>query len=120
MSNKKINNLGQALVEFVIIIPIMLMLFFTLIDIARVIYTKNSLENKLSDAVLYYKNGDSKDKISTLLNTDDKEVINIFIEEKNEYTTLELKEDVKPITPGFNYIKDKYFKVSVRRVIPSE
>ena len=46
MRNKK----GQALIEFVIILPVMLLLVFCLIDFGMVIYEKNNLENIVSDA----------------------------------------------------------------------
>ena len=45
------NNKGQALVEFVIILPVMLLLIFSIIDFGIVIYEKNNLENVISDAV---------------------------------------------------------------------
>lgn len=120
MQLKKIGKNGQALVEFIIIIPIMLMLFFTLIDVARVIYYKNSLENELTDVSIYYKNGMSLSEINSIVNKDKDDNINVLINDNNQYTTIELNEQIKPITPGFNYIKDKYFNVSVKRIIPSE
>ncbi len=41
---------GQALIEFVIILPVFLMLIFAIIDFGRVIYEKNMLENVVSTA----------------------------------------------------------------------
>ena len=42
---------GQALVEFVIILPIFLFLLLGVIDVGRIMYTKVNLENTISDVV---------------------------------------------------------------------
>ena len=49
------NSKGQALVEFVIILPITLMLMFCIIDFGRVISVKSDLESKTDDIVTFYE-----------------------------------------------------------------
>ena len=52
MRNKK----GQALVEFVIILPIFILLVFCLIDFGRIISIKNDLENKHKNIHIFFAN----------------------------------------------------------------
>ena len=63
MRNKK----GQALIEFVIILPVMLLLVFCLIDFGMVIYEKNNLENIVSDAANLYEDGKQIDDIKKII-----------------------------------------------------
>ena len=101
MRNKK----GQALVEFVIILPIFILLVFCLIDFGRIISIKNDLENKISDVVTFYQNGNSKDEIIQLINKNSKDKINIEFVTEGEYVTINLVKKINPITPGITYIK---------------
>ena len=61
------NKKGQALVEFVIILPIMILLIFCVVDFGRVISVKSELENVTSDAVMLYQNGKMPDEINSIL-----------------------------------------------------
>ena len=47
----EVNNKGQALIEFVLILPIFIFLIFLSVDIGRILYAKNHLETKLNDAI---------------------------------------------------------------------
>ena len=43
------NHRGQALVEFVVVLPILIMLLFATIDFGLIIYNKSKLESKLKE-----------------------------------------------------------------------
>ena len=43
------NNRGQALIEFVLILPVLLLLIFTLIDFGRIIVCKSHLEGVMNE-----------------------------------------------------------------------
>ena len=83
------NKRGQALVEFVLVLPILIFLLLALVDISRMMIMKNHLESVLS----------SVDKETTTIN--DKEY-NIQFEKKDNYVYLKSCIDV--ITPGMNKI----------------
>ena len=55
------SNKGQALLEFILILPVFLMLFLGIIDFGRIIYEKNRLESISNEVVDFIKN----DKLST-------------------------------------------------------
>ena len=50
------DNKGQALVEFVLIVPILIFILLALIDIGNVIINKYKLEDNLSTIVELYQN----------------------------------------------------------------
>ena len=63
---------GQALVEFIIILPILIMLFFGAIDFGRIILRKNELESITSDLVELYKNGSTYESLESFLKENNK------------------------------------------------
>ena len=113
------NKKGQALVEFVIILPIMILLIFCVVDFGRVISVKSELENVTSDAVMLYQNGKMPDEINSILIKDDSK-LKINYEVKDDYITITSSKKIKPITPGLSYIPVNVFDVSASRVIKNE
>lgn len=111
------SNKGQALVEFVIILPITLILIFCVIDFGRVISLKSDLEGKIDDVVTLYQSGDSMEEINNVVNIKDVET---SLKENGDYINVTLTKKIKPITPGLSYIADKVFNVNVTRVIKNE
>ena len=111
------NKRGQALVEFVIILPIMLLLVFCIIDFGIVIYKKNNLENIVGSAVTLYENGKDVQAIKDIIKNNND--LDISIVNEDDYILMEIKEEIKPITPGLNYLKDS-FNIKTSRVIKNE
>ena len=109
------NRKGQALVEFVLILPIFLMILFVIVDFGVVFNHKNSLENQNSDIVRMYQNGTTIDKIKETYPD-----IEININTDQEYSKITITEDVKLITPGAYRILGNPFTISVERVVPNE
>ena len=60
------NNRGQALVEFIIILPVFLLLIISVIDFGNIISKKYSLENDLDIISDMYKNN-KNENISTMV-----------------------------------------------------
>lgn len=109
-----VNKRGQALVEFVIILPIFILLVLGCIDIGRIMYTKMNLEEQMSDVVDYYKNGKTIEEIKNKI--DD----NIDIKRDNEYTTILLTKNIDIITPGLQFIFDNPYLIKIERSILNE
>lgn len=117
----KQQNKGQALVEFVLVLPVFIMLILAIIDFAKIIYIKNNLENKTDDALTYLKDNRSYDEVKTIINRDSGNRINISLTySEDKYLTIELSENVEVFTPGLNYILNNPYKVSVKRIVPYE
>ena len=116
MKNKK----GQALVEFVIILPIFIFMLLSIIDIGKIIYFRNQLVSELNEAVDLYKNQKSYDEIADAMNLEEEGVTLEIKNQDNEAITFFLKRDVEIITPGLNVIFDSPYTVTVERVLSYE
>ena len=110
---------GQALVEFVIILPVILILVFCIVDFGRVISLKNELENTTSDVITFYSNGDTLSSIQSKVNLKTSDVI-VEINNRGDYTQVTLSKKIKPITPGLNRINTSVFNVKATRVIKND
>ena len=107
------NNKGQALIEFVLILPVFLFILFAVIDFGMIFSSKSRLENDSADIIDLYKNGTSIDEIKKMYSDNE-----IDISRDGEYYRFNISTSVNIITPGFNKIfGDPYF-VKVERVVP--
>jgi len=105
---------GQALVEFVIIMPIFIMLVLGIMDVGKIMYSKINLEEQVSDVITLYQNGKSKEEIMEKLKfSDDSIILNIKIEEDN--IDFELIKEIDIITPGLNLIFNNPYLLKVTR-----
>ena len=109
---------GQALVEFIIILPIIIFILFMIIDYGVISYNKQKLENIITDIVKMKSSNEPKEEIINFIKSNDKE-IKITIEDKDKYTDLKLTKKYNYITPGL----DKIFKssdITIERKIYNE
>ena len=111
------NKKGQALVEFILVLPVLVLLIFALFDIGRIIMTKNHLENKMTECIDLASSGESIDSINAYLDKDKGYNMTFSIIE-GEYNMYRLEASIKLMTPGLKRILSNPYKVSLeRRVI---
>lgn len=96
-----LNNRGQSLILFVIILPILLLILILVVDIGKIVVLKQELDN-ISEIVLDYgldnlNKENLVDELTNLikLNNDSIDEININFEDNRIY--IELHEDVNGI-----------------------
>lgn len=111
------NKKGQALVEFIIILPIFIFMILTVIDIGKLLYDKNIMQNNLNDVVSLYKQGNNYEKLEEYLKEkDDKAKLEISNED-NKYIEFKIIKTPVINTPGLNLlIKD----LEAKRVVNYE
>ena len=110
------NKRGQALVEFVLIVPILIMILFCMIDFGKILYSRINLESKIDKVISLYEEEKTYDEIKKIINKDDK--VNIKITNKdNEYVEFSLSKEIEIITPGLNAILDNPFENKITRVV---
>lgn len=109
------NNKGQALVEFVLILPIFLFILLTIYDFGMIFNAKNSLEGKSNDIITMFKNGQNVEEINEIY--DD---LSVDISNDTDYYKIVVKDSVNIITPGLNRIFGDPYKITVERYIPYE
>ncbi len=91
---------GQALVEFILILPILLLIFLGLFDIGNVFYQRYQLMNELDVVADLYQ--DKKfDEYTAYVQ---KKRLNIGIEKKDQLTTITLSKSLKITTPGLDQV----------------
>ncbi len=107
------NRKGQALVEFVLILPIFIMILFVIYDFGNIFSNKNNLERISADVVELYKNNSSKAEIMAIYSDLDID----FSDYNSKYTKIIIKKRIKVITPGLDRILGKNYSVEVERVV---
>ena len=113
------NKKGQALVEFILVLPIIILLIFALFDIGRIILAKNHLENVMSDCVDMASANKSIDEIRSYVNSDTDYKITLTTI-GGTYNTLKLETKVDLLTPGMKRILTNPYKVSLERRLINE
>lgn len=107
---------GQALIEFVLLLPVIIFLILAVIDISRIIYTKTWLETKMND-VVYLVNKDIQDT-NELKNTllKDEHVV-VKFKNSNDKIEITLSKKISFLTPGFNLILDNPYDIKIKRIV---
>ena len=112
---KKINNnKGQALVEFVLVMPIFIFIIMAMVDLGNIIYKKYNLENTLDTVVELYEQGENQ-KMAAFAAVEN---IDLDITDAgDDLTKVSISRDISIITPGLNSILGKIYTLSVDRTI---
>ena len=117
------NNKAQALIEFVLILPILIMLLFAIIDFGSIFICKSELENKINDAYEIAKiSSDSSllyDEIEKNIkeNSNRNIKVELILDSESDFMTIKLVSEIKTITPGLNLIIGYPYEVTSERVI---
>lgn len=113
------NKKGQALVEFIIIIPILIVILIGLSDYIMIFNTKNNLEKNIDEVVKIYNKYQNEEEIVNYLNKANSSVTYQKIK-NGKYTKIELQKEYKFITPGLDKIISSPFIIKTERVILDE
>ncbi len=113
-----LNKKAQALVEFILVLPVIILIILGSIDILNIVIKKNELENKVSDQIiLFQSNQISIEELEQKLK-DNNTKVNINANEES-FITIEVKEKVTFITPIVSNILSPFF-ISTKRVVAYE
>lgn len=108
------NRKGQALVEFVIILPIFILLLFAIVDFGMIFSKKNELENISVDVIAMIRNDSDIVDIRDLYSD-----VNIDMNSDDKYIIIVISTDVDIMTPGLNRILGNPYNVKIERTIPN-
>ena len=109
------NRKGQALVEFILILPVFLMILFAIVDFGMILSSKSKLENTSTDLVMLILNGETVSSVS-------REYSDLEIDVKkynDKYQKVIIIQNVKLITPFLDRVLGNPFQIKVERVIPN-
>lgn len=110
------NNKGQALIEFILILPILLILTIGIFDLFNIQNKKYELANDLDYISELYINN-KENEIEKYLNK--KEILLTKVQNEN-FLELTLTKKVNLITPGLNKILENPFTITVKRSVYNE
>jgi len=107
------NKKGQALVEFILILPVILMVFMALIDIGSIFIQKIDLNNSMNTVSDLYKNGDKKELMAYVA----KENLKYDESVTNDMVTLTLKKNIDVSAPILSNVLGKKYTIDTSKVI---
>lgn len=110
------NRKGQALVEFVLILPILILMLFIIFDFGNIFYSKYELQNQSSDIVRLILDGSTIEEVESIYNK-------FNIEEntyKDNYKKITISREIELITPILDRVLGKSYLLSVERVVPND
>ena len=107
------NKKGQALIEFILILPVLLLILMAMIDIGNIFLTKYTLNSDLDNITTMYKNGDLKE-LGTYLASE-----NIILDDKtlNGMTTLTVKKNIEINAPVLSNVLGEKYEITSSKVI---
>lgn len=108
------NNKGQALIEFVIILPIFLLILLYVVDITKISLQKYKLEEDMNLVIKLYENN----KTQELNNYLDQNNIELTTNTNNNLTTINIHKQAKYNMPLLNKILGN--KLETKRTIYTE
>ncbi len=117
MNNKQS---GQALIEFVIILPVLILLIFSFVDLGRIILENNRLETITTLVVNKYRETTDKDDIISYVQSSGYKNIDIDIVTEDRLLKVTVTKDIDIMTPVLNNILGDPYEISVERVVNYE
>lgn len=106
------DNKGQALVEFILILPFFLLIVITMFDLGNILLRKFSLENNLDVISKLYKVNDQV-TLSSYINEND---IRVTYDRENDYITINVYKDVDIISPILSPVMGNPYEIKVSGV----
>ena len=107
------NKKGQALVEFILVLPILLLIIISMIDIGNIFLKKFDLNNDLETVATLYENGD----MTNLNNYLEEENINLSENSKDDMITLTLSQKVSICTPVIKQVLGNEYEIKTSKTI---
>ena len=110
------NRKGQALIEFVLILPVLILILFIIFDFGNIFYSKYELQNQSMEIVRLVKDKKTKEEIKDIYPKIDIE-INTY---KEEYKKITLTKELDLITPLLDNILNDPYLIKVERILPND
>lgn len=112
-----LNKKGQALVEFILVLPILIILLLSIVDFGKIYVEQNRLETKLNLVNNINSNVITDDLIYNVINKNEKEEIKIKTDVLDDgFIEITLEKKINIITPGLNLILKSPYTVKASMV----
>ncbi len=107
------NQKGQALVEFLLLIPIMFVIMLAVYDFGNILYHRYKLENNLEYIADLYMAGEDETLDEFL---EDHHLTMDVAQDKN-FETIYVKEEISILTPGLKNIIGDAYRIDATKVV---
>ena len=111
------NRRGQALIEFVLLLPVIVMILFVIIDFSFIFYNKNHLEGVLNQIVEYNEKGKTLEQIKEVYAGEN---IGISYNDSNDIRKIVINKNINLITPFSGTIFSNPYKLTAERTVFNE
>ena len=108
---------GQALIEFIIILPIVILLIFSFVDLGRILLEYNRLENLTNIVINKYDEINNSSELNEYLKSLGYENVNGLVSIKDDLLSIKLIKNVELYTPGLGKIISNPHEIKVERVV---
>lgn len=107
------NKKGQALIEFILIMPVFFILVMGTFDFGNILYQRYQLENNMDYIVELYKNNE-KEALEEYLAEKN---LSLSTEKKQSYTTIVIEKEIAIYTPGLSLVLGNPYTAKTNKVI---
>ena len=115
------NNKGQTLVTFIIILPILLIILTLVVDLGFIYIEKRNIDNSVYDAINYYLENINKENIENktkkLLNKNIDNIDKLTIREKDDYIEITVFKEIKNV---YSVIKGTEINITYKGIKESK
>lgn len=107
------NKKGQALIEFVLILPVLLLIIMTMIDVGNIFIKKYELNKDLETISDLYQNNENKQLAAYIASEE------IKFEEKpvGNMVKLTITKDINIAAPILSNVLGKEYKISLSKMV---
>lgn len=109
-------NSGQALIEFIIVLPVLALIIAAIVDVFNLMYNTYELENDLSTIITLYQNNEDEEIEQYTF----KNKISITYENNTNTTTITINKKIRIATPIMKNILGNPHTITTSRVIYDE
>lgn len=110
------NRKGQALIEFILILPVLILIIFVIVDFGNIFHSRYELQNQSVDIVRLLQKGDNEDSIKDIYSKIEVE-INTY---KDDYKKITITKEITLITPLMDKILGNPYLIKVERIVPND
>ncbi len=107
------NHRGQALIEFLLILPVLFMIMMAVFDFGNILYHQYKMENKLDFIVDLYRN-DQEEELEQYLQEND---LVMDVAQESAYATLYIKQEIHIYTPGLSKILGSPYRIDATKTV---
>lgn len=107
------NKKGQALIEFILILPFLLLIIMALIDIGNIFLKQYEINQDVQTVANLYENGENK-KMALYIAKE-----NLLYEEdiNGNMTTITVNKDIEITTPILSNVLGKQYKIKASKTV---